>query len=271
MAVFSYPIIGNWMSTQAHHTAIQKHEAALEQMTDDEKNNLREQAATYNEKINETATPLTDPFSDQGEDQTVASGYFNMLNVGESMGSLEIPSIDVNLPIYHGVSNDVLEQGIGHMSNSSLPIGGDGSHAALTAHRGLPSAKLFRDLDKVGENEHFYIHTLDETLAYKVDDIQVVLPSETNWLEMEEDEDYVTLITCEPYMINTHRLLVRGKRVPMEEQVASFASDQSTDIGSSSNAQPISEWSLVIIGVIALVLIILFFTYRKRKRLKEGL
>src|SRR5699024_5250001 len=105
--------------------------------------------------------------------------YYNVLDIGETMGNIEIPSINVNLPIYHGISDDVLQEGIGHMSNSSFPVGGLGSHTALTGHRGLPSSKLFRDLDKVKNDDVFLIHTLDDTLAYKIDDIQIVLPNET--------------------------------------------------------------------------------------------
>src|SRR5699024_5737171 len=178
MLIFFYPMIGNWLSTKDHYTVISEHNEALAKMTEEQKKQEKEKAAEYNETLTEAAIPIIDPFSDEKEAEDLAEStnmsYYNVLDIGETMGSIEIPSINVNLPIYHGISDDVLSQGIGHMSNSSFPIGGKGSHTALTGHRGLPSSKLFRDLDKVEVSEVFYIHTLDETLAYEIDDIQVV-------------------------------------------------------------------------------------------------
>lgn len=220
LLIFFYPIVGNWLSTKDHYKAITKHNEALAQMNEQEIASERQKAVAYNQAIDETAIPITDPFSaEQEENQRDVTSYYDILDIGEAMGTIEIPSIDVKLPIYHGVSEAVLSRGIGHMSNSSLPIGGLGTHAALTGHRGLPNAKLFRDLDQLEIGDIFYIHTLDDVLAYQVDDIRVVLPTETNWLEMKPDKDYVTLITCEPYMINSHRLLVRGERTEYDPDV----------------------------------------------------
>lgn len=261
MLIFFYPIIGNWLSTKDHYTVITKHNEALAEMSEAEKQQEKAKAAEYNETLTEEEIPIVDPFSeDYEEEEETITGYHNVLDIGETMGSIEIPSINVELPIYHGISEEVLSQGIGHMSNSSFPVGGLGTHTALTGHRGMPSSKLFRDLDKVEVNEVFYIHTLDETLAYEVDDIQVVLPSETNWLEMKEDKDYVTLITCEPYMINTHRILVRGERVPYEPSIASDTASKSKD-----KAQWI-ELGLFIGGIIVIVTFIFMYVYRVRKR-----
>lgn len=134
------------------------------------------------------------------------------------MGSLRIPDIDLRLPIYHGIGKGVLEKGCGHLYGTSLPVGGAGSHAVLAAHRGLPSAKLFTDLDQLTEGDFFFMDILDRTLAYKVDRIQVVLPTETDSLDIEEGKDYVTLVTCTPYGVNTHRLLIRGVRTPYEAE-----------------------------------------------------
>lgn len=217
MLIFFYPMVGNWLSTKDHYSAISKHNEALAQMNEREKVKEKEKAQLYNETITESFIPVTDPFANITEELDRKEGsYYDILDIGEAMGTLEIPNIDVKLPIYHGISEEVLSRGIGHMSNSSFPIGGQGTHTALTGHRGLPSAKLFRDLDKLEIGDVFYIHTLGEVLAYKVDDIKVVLPTETQWLQMDENKDYVTLITCEPYMINTHRLLVRGERTAYE-------------------------------------------------------
>src|SRR5690625_3676458 len=187
--IFIYPIVSNWISTKDHYTVMSKHNEALDHMTEEEKEKERKKAEQYNESLTEAAIPLEDPFA-EGNEKTVVTGYYNVLDIGETMGSLEIPSINVNLPIYHGISDNVLQRGIGHMSNSSLPIGGLGNHTALTAHRGLPSSKLFRHLDKMKEEELFFIHTLEETLAYMVVDIQIVLIDEKNWLEMDEHIDY---------------------------------------------------------------------------------
>ena len=259
--IFFYPIVSNWLSTKDHYTVISKHNEVLAQMTEEEKKQEREKAEAYNDSLNETAIPIEDPFAED-DTQTAITGYFNVLDIGETIGSIEIPSINAKLPIYHGVSDDVLQQGIGHMSNSSFPIGGPGTHTALTGHRGLPSSKLFRDLDKMKNGELFFIHTLDETLAYKVDDIRIVLPDETNWLEMKEDKDYATLITCEPYMINTHRLLVRGERVPYNEEIQVAAT---TD--------PSKKGGKIILGLfiggLLTILVLLIFYFRRIRQMEE--
>ncbi len=134
------------------------------------------------------------------------------------MGYIEISKINIKLPIYQGTSEEVLSRGVGHLDYSSLPVGGENTHTILTGHRGLPSAKLFTDLDKLSEGDLFYIHSLDKVLAYKVDQIKVVLPYETDDLKIVENKDYVTLITCTPYGVNTNRLLVRGERVEFNEK-----------------------------------------------------
>src|SRR5690625_4387749 len=262
MSIFFYPIIGNWLSTKDHYTVISKHNEVLAQMSKEEKEKEKQKAKEYNESLTETSIPITDPFSEENvsEKEHTNKGYYNVLDIGETMGHIEIPSINVNLPIYHGISDDVLSQGIGHMSNSSFPVGGLGTHTALTGHRGLPSSKLFRDLDKVEIDDIFYIHTLDETLAYQVNDIKIVLPSETNWLEMKEDKDYVTLITCEPYMINTHRLLVRGERVPYDPLVKADV------IPKGKDKIQVLEQILFIGGIVIITMFALAYLLRRNKR-----
>lgn len=267
MLIFFYPIIGNWLSTKDHYTVISKHNEVLAEMSAEEKKREKVKATEYNDSLTEAAIPIVDPFSeDKGNGEEVTgTGYYNVLDIGEAMGTIEIPSINIELPIYHGISDDVLSQGIGHMSNSSFPVGGLGTHTALTGHRGLPSSKLFRDLDKVEKSDVFYIRTLDDTLAYKIDDIQIVHPSETNWLEMKEDKDYVTLITCEPYMINTHRLLVRGERVPYEEPIVGAAAPI------QKNKTQLIEHALFIGGIVVIVMFLFMYLFRiwKRKGLKS--
>lgn len=256
LIIFIYPIVANWFNTEKHYRVMSKHNAVLEQMSEEKILEEQKKAERYNETVHEASLPITDPFSsiEEIDDET---GYYDILNIADIIGRIEIPSIDVNLPIYHGVSDEVLQQGIGHLSNSSFPIGGAGTHSALTGHRGLPSSKLFRDLDKVKERDVFFIHTLGKTLAYEVDSIRIVLPNETNWLQIEEEKDYVTLITCEPYMINTHRLLVRGERIPYEEE-ALVEQTVNKEMKSKRNY-------FLYVGLSALVLLLLIVLFHRRK------
>ncbi|MFB9974585.1 class C sortase [Allobacillus sp. SKP2-8] len=267
LSIFFYPIVSDWFNTQEHHSSITKHNEAWKNMSDKKKEQERQKAEEYNAALQNQPVSIEDPFAEEvsgevEEDQH----YLNVLDIGEAMGSIEIPSIDVRIPIYHGVSEDVLSQGIGHMPNSSLPVGGKGNHAALTGHRGLPSSKLFRNLDEIKVKDRFQIHTLGETLTYEVDDIQIVLPTETSWLEFNPTEDLVTLITCEPYMINTHRLLVRGKRIPTEE------TKEATALVTPDGPMIEAEKPMYLLWIALLILLMSILTYwyiRRRKRWKR--
>lgn len=175
-----------------------------------------ESARQYNTTLIGSKVPDAFSVRDNVKDEE----YENLLNVGgnEIMGSIEIPAIDVKLPVYHYTTDEVLQKGVGHLFGSSLPVGGDSTHCVLSAHRGLPSSRLFTDLDLLEKGDAFYIRVCDEVLAYEVDKIQEVEPNETEALAIEEGKDYVTLVTCTPYAVNTHRLLVRGHRIPYEEE-----------------------------------------------------
>ncbi|GAB6676418.1 Sortase family protein [Bacillus mobilis] len=216
LSIFLYPTVSNWLATRAHYSEVSTYDKKVKELQSEEIARKEKEAKEYNEKLQNERQTVTDPFSSEGSGNS--SSYVDMLNVGEVMGYVEIPKINVKLPIYHGTSEDVLSRGVGHIENSSLPVGGDGTHSILTGHRGLPSAVLFTDLDKLEESDVFYIHSLDKVLAYKVDQIKVVLPEETADLTVTENQDYVTLITCTPYGVNTHRLLVRGHRVPYDQK-----------------------------------------------------
>ena len=184
-----------------------------------------EKARIYNDNLMPMILP--DSFA-VAEASDRDEAYMACLNINgdEVMGIVEIPKIDVELPIYHTTDEEVLQIGAGHLEGSSLPVGGESTHAVISAHRGLPSATLFTDLDKLEEGDHFLLHILDDTLAYEVDAINVVEPDETELLSVVEGEDLVTLLTCTPYGVNTQRLLVRGHRVPyVPEEVAEEASD----------------------------------------------
>ncbi len=169
-----------------------------------------EEASHYNEKL--TGGKVPDAFSEREGEQDAE--YESLLNAGGDglMGYIEIPSVDISIPIYHYTTEEVLKKGAGHLFGSSLPVGGESTHAVLSAHRGLPDARLFTDLNLVEEGDVFYITVLSKKLAYEADRIEVVEPSETESLAIEEGKDYVTLVTCTPYAVNSHRLLVRGKR-----------------------------------------------------------
>ena len=169
-----------------------------------------DKAKVYNKSI--LGTEVHDPFV-PGSGVVIPDNYNDIMNVASGiMGTLEIPCIDLNLPIYHGVAEKVIRKGVGHLRETPFPIGGKGNHTVLSTHRGLPEAKLFTDLDKLEIGDEFYIHIYNQVLAYKVDKIIVVKPNKTEYLKPIADEDHVTLLTCTPYGINSHRLLVRGIR-----------------------------------------------------------
>lgn len=189
---------------------MEKYQKEADKLTPEEITKLFQQAQIYNENL--LGQPAHDPFI-PGSGVVMPNNYYQVLNVGGTMGQLEIPSIDVNLPIYHGTKETVLRKAVGHLEGSALPIGGDGTHTVLTSHTGLTQAKLFTDLTELKKGDHFYIHVLDRTLAYEVDKISVVDPEQTELLKADKGKDYATLLTCTPYGVNSHRLLVRGKRV----------------------------------------------------------
>ena len=209
VCVLLYPVVSAILSKMTASVAIANYQRSVENLSAKEIGKMKADAQRYNENL--SGAVLTDAFSG-GERLDVS--YVRLLDVGTVMGYLEIPKIKVYLPMYHGSTEEVLQKGIGHLPNTSLPIGGPGTHAVLTGHRGLPSATLLTDLDQLGDGDEFYIHILDEVLAYKVDRIKVVEPDNTSDLTIRPGKDYVTLVTCTPYGINTQRLLVRGARTP---------------------------------------------------------
>ncbi|GAA4078567.1 class C sortase [Amphibacillus indicireducens] len=249
LGIFLFPIISNYLNSIVHYTVIEDYQDNIKEIDEDELGKMREEAEAHNRTLTEQVTAMNDPFSKDNENERKISEYATIINVGQAMGYIDIPVIDVELPIYSGVSDSVLSQGIGHLPRSSLPIGGKGTHASLTGHRGLPTSKLFRNLGEVEIGDQFFIHTLDNTLAYQVDQIKIVLPHELEELAILPDEDYVTLITCEPYMINTHRLLVRGTRIPFEPD-AEAIDYQSGDILKAKDGNRRILIGSILIGVL---------------------
>ena len=222
----------------------------------------RKKAEDYNEALLPCVLP--DSFA-LAESSGVDPVYMNTLNIAgdEMMGSVEIPKINIKIPIYHTTEEDVLNKGAGHLEGSSLPVGGANTHAVISAHRGLPSASLFTDLDQMKVGDHFLLHVLDETLCYEVDKISVVKPEDTTALAVEDGQDLVTLLTCTPYGVNTERLLVRGHRVPYVEQEVK---DEKTAFSGSSLRTNYLLWVFVGLFVTALFVFVLYLKETKLKR-----
>ena len=212
-ALLSYPFISNYMFEKSAGSTIKSYEKQAKTYDQKQKEQAFRKAEEYNKDLIKSVVQLTDPFKvKKSNGETLI--YNNILNIDHSgvMGYLEIPCISVNLPIYHGTDAEILERGVGHLAASSIPVGGKSTHSVLTGHTGLSSAKLFTDLTEMKKEDLFFIHVLDRILAYKVDQISVVRPEDTRKLQIVKGKDYVTLVTCTPYGVNDHRLLVRGIR-----------------------------------------------------------
>ena len=214
LALVLYPTLSNILKTVAYHRAIQDYQTVVAEIDEETYDDILAGAQAYNEKLSKAGSvrsTLPDEELAEYNKQLVIEGT-------DVMGYVTIPKINVSLPVYHGTSDAVLQSGIGHLEGSSLPVGGKGTHAVLSAHRGLPSARLFTDIDQLVEGDTFTVRVLREVLTYQVDSIQTVLPNEINVLKMDPDQDYCTLLTCTPYGVNSHRLLVRGHRIPTPQE-----------------------------------------------------
>ena len=217
--LLAYPFLSNYLFEKSAGSTVESYQEKTDIMDQKIKEKVLDEARGYNENLLRSSIQLTDPFKTKKiNGETVF--YNNILNVDRSeiMGYVKIPCISVDLPIYHGTSAEVLERGIGHLAASSFPIGGESTHAVLTGHTGLSSAKLFTDLTEMKKGDLYFIHVLDKILAYRVDRITVVKPEDTRNLQIIDGEDHVTLLTCTPYGVNDHRLLVRGKRTRYHEK-----------------------------------------------------
>ncbi len=206
-----YPFISKMHENFRQDEVIRTYQTDVEELEQAELARARAEAEAYNIRLH-NMVQSADSFVTDFETQNTSYDQLLNENADGVMSYIEIPSINVYLPVYHGTSDAVLAKGAGHMRNTSLPVGGASTHCVISAHRGDPSATLFSDLDQLKQGDVFYLHTLGEVLAYQVDQIKVVLPYETDDFRIEEKKDYVTLVTCTPYGINSHRLLVRGER-----------------------------------------------------------
>ena len=220
LGLLLYPMIGELVSEKYHSDVEITYSAAIADTDDAELTAQRQAAEQYNTMLSGAAIA-------EGGASAPPLAYAEQLTVGGVMAYVDIPKINVYLPVQHGTEADTLERAVGHVAGTSLPVGGSSTHAVLSAHSGMASSKLFSDIDQLEKSDVFYIRVLGEVLAYEVDAVHTVLPTDTSLLQIEDDKDYVTLVTCTPFGVNTHRLLVRGHRVPyVPEQEAPAAAEK---------------------------------------------
>lgn len=266
--IFAYPTISDQWNKLHQSQAIASYDDAVEDMSEEDYSSYWEAAKNYNSTITEN-TFNGDAFSQNLQDLENTE-YYQILNVGGSgiMGYISIPKIKQKLPIYHGTADTVLQIGVGHLSGTKLPIGGDNNHSVLAAHRGLPSAKLFSDLDKMKVGDKFYIHILDQVFAYEVTSIDPMVDKEDtatleSLLKVRQGEDMVTLFTCTPYGVNSHRLLVHGSR-------CDYHGEDDEKVADETMLESIQEYYMLYGLLAAAILLLLFFVYRTLKRRKIG-
>ena len=249
-----YPTVSDYWNSFHQSKAVVSYVENVTNIDDEQYEKLWNNAVAYNEKLAENGIQWT--LTDEEKEE-----YNEYLKVDDSgiMAYIDIPVIDCSLPIYHGTDESVLQIAIGHIEGSSLPVGGEGSHCVVSGHRGLPSARIFTDLDKLVEGDIFLIHTLDATLTYEVDQIRIVEPTDLSDLQIEEGKDLCTLVTCTPYGINTHRLLVRGHRIENEEEAEEIR--VSAD---ATQVDPVQVAPFVAMPILLLMLIWVFIGKKKR-------
>ena len=259
ISLLLYPAFSNYWNSKTQSRAIVDYEAVLEHLKPEDYSAMFQAAYDYNRALYETDYPLTD--------YEEIPGYYDTLKLPGSsiIGYVKIDKIGVELPIYHGTSDEVLNVGVGHLEGTSLPVGGENTHSVMSAHRGLPSAKLFTDLDRLEPGDTFQITVLDQVLTYQVDQVKVITPTEAEDLLIAEGKDYCTLFTCTPYGINTHRLLVRGIRIEtiVEKPIIYVANE-------AFRIEPLLVTPAVAAPMLLVFLIHLMVKYREPPKKKEG-
>ena len=259
LCLLLYPGISNYWNSFRQSTAINHYFKIAGEIDEKECERIIKEAKEYNVSLTERDNPyaLT---------HTQEELYPDLLNISEDgmIGIVDIPGIGVTLPIYHGTSATVLQKAIGHLEWTSLPVGGENSHCVLSGHRGLPSRKLFTDLDKIVEGDVIYLKVLNEALAYKVDQILIVLPEDLTPLEIINGEDYCTLVTCTPYGVNTHRILIRGHRIenPEDDLLTSVAAD-------AVIIEPLLVAPILFAGILLILIIVSVIIPKRKKRSEE--
>lgn len=268
LGIMIYPTVSNQWNTYRQNKLISNYEKIVDDMSDEDFSQEWQNAQAFNETISGNNV-FADVFGEKSKDSE-NSKYNRVLNVNNNgiMGYISIPEINIKLAIYHGTSDDVLQTGVGHINGSKLPIGGESTHCVLAAHRGLPSAELFTDIDQLQTGDKFYLHILDKVLAYEVDQILPMVDKDDhqtlqNALSITEDQDYVSLFTCTPYGVNSHRLIVRGHRVEYngEEDVKQSVGDRMLE--------SIKNYYMLILvlglSITILVIIIMRYVFNKKK------
>lgn len=253
LSVLLYPTVSSYWNSRVQSRAIMNYEATVQNLNQKDYEALLKKADNYNACLRKVNFPLAN--------YEEVAGYESILDITGTgiMGYIDIEKINVELPIYHGVSEAVLNVAAGHLEGSSLPVGGAGTHAVLSAHRGLPSAKLFTDLDQLEIGDSFTVTVLNRTLLYEVDQILIVEPDEVKQLAIEKGKDYCTLLTCTPYGINTHRLLVRGKRAKEISHPNLFVPNEAHRI------DPLIVTPVVAVPMLLILLAVLLVKYRNKK------
>ena len=259
ICVLLYPAFSNFWNSKTQSRAIVNYESVLEHLEPEDYSAIFQAAYDYNEALREVEFPL--------RDFEQVPGYYEALKIeGTSIiGYVKIDKIGVELPVYHGTSDEVLNRGVGHLEGSSLPVGGESTHCVMSAHRGLPSAKLFTDLDRLEMGDTFQVIILDQVLTYLVDQVKVITPRQIDDLQIVEGKDYCTLFTCTPYGINTHRLLVRGIRIEtIKEKPVIYVANEAFRI------EPLMVTPAVAAPMVLVFLIHLMVKYREPPKKKEG-
>ena len=253
LGLIAYPSVADWWNSFHQTRAVAAYASVIADMSHEEYDKILNEAAEYNKQIAETGVRW------HMSDEEIQE-YNSILDVTGTgiMAYIDIPKIHVQLPIYHGTDDAILQIAVGHITGSSLPVGGETSHCIVSGHRGLPSAKLFSDLDELVVGDLWTVNVLDQTLTYEVDQIRVVLPTDLKFLEMEDGKDYCTLVTCTPYGVNTHRLLVRGHRVPNVQGNARVTAD-------ALQIEPAYVAPFIGIPIILILIVMLIIATRKKK------
>lgn len=274
IGTMSYPLVSSIINNIDSRNNVEEYTKTTKKMSSEKTLEMFKQAEEYNHSLTNNVI-ITDPFDKEAYEK-IGANYEKTLNVDGNglIGYIDIPKINVYLPIYHGTTEDILAKGAGHLQNTSLPIGGESTHSVISAHTAYPGETFFDYLTDMEEGDEFFVHVLDRVLKYEVDSIKVVLPEETDDLRVIKGEDHVTLLTCTPYSVNTHRLLVRGKRVEYDDSkyittgasAASFGDDGIFFLG-----YKVPYWAaaMIIVGFIALVVIIVIIRLKRTKKKKR--
>ncbi len=255
LSLLLYPTVSDYWNSIHASKAVADYSEEVNSLTEAQYDEILAAAKAYNQSL----LSREDDFSLTAEQK---EQYESLLDVGGVgiMGYIEIPNINLSLPIYHGIEDSVLQIGVGHLEWSSLPVGGESTHCVLSGHRGLPSAKLFTNLDRLAEGDTFVLRVLDEVLTYQVDQIRIVEPDDTDALQIEEGKDFCTLVTCTPYGLNTHRLLVRGHRIENQSQ------DESIRVTSDAiRIEPLIVAPVVALPILLILLLVLMVSGNKKK------